>query len=262
MKSLWILLATTLTAAAAQGGAPVSDHTPKDWLAFVAHSGGFAPAVFAVVNATPQVLVYRSGKVVWCDVQRSADGSRRDPEIWREGQADPKALAGFIASVKSGPFLTAKPAPQGGGVLRPGPAISDAGMTHVGVDLGNAGRIVRITALENVGRQPDADVYTRSTAAMRDAILALRPAQSRRYDPETIRVGFYRGSGEGVPWPLKDKPALTAGQFTYYSGPDARTVIATLARNNQVRVGDSTLRADWAPALDIPTEVRAPAAKP
>lgn len=258
MKGLLFLLAFALVPAAAGPARPPADYTPKDWLAFVARVTPLAVHA-GVIERTPQVLVFRSGRVVWRTRELRRGESGRDPDIWREGQADRKALAQFVAAVRKGTFLTAQPGvPEANRARIP----NDSPTTYIGVDLGRARRIVNISGLQSQANQlNDTDAYTRDAIATHEAILAVRPANSHRYEPGTIRVAFYPSglrSGDSVTWPLEDAPTgLDIGRSRYYSGADARAVIAALARSNWVQAGEYQAWVDWAPALNIPVELPA-----
>lgn len=244
---LGLLLALAGLLAPPGGDGPASG-APKDWLAFVAESGGFAPAVFRVQQSTPSFIVFQDGRAVWRDARRSRTGTGLDPEGWREGRVDSKALAAFAASAKTSPFLTNRAAPgRGMG------GIADAMTTTVGVSAGGAARVLSIYALEIRAGQGDGDAALRSAASMKDAILALKPKESRVYEG-AIRVGLFPGGeGAAVEWPVAQKPTPGSG-FSTYSGADAKRVIAALARSALVRVNGQVYRADWAPAIDVPRD--------
>jgi hypothetical protein len=228
---------------------------PKDWLAFVDQYGGFVSQLYTESWDTPEILVFQNGRVIWRDLSRtSIAGDRCDPELWREGTVDRAALAALRATGERNRFFTVQPEPP-----RPGRGwISDLPATAVGLALGARARKVTVYALGYYSDQPSADLFTRTAAAVANAIWALKPAASHRYDPPAIRVAIISDQGQGgeaVPWPLTDHPALTEGagaRFNYYSGADARAVIAALSRNIRVRIGGKIFQAAWAPTIITP----------
>jgi hypothetical protein len=235
-------------------GAPdaAQDHTPRNWLAFIAESGGFAPAAFQVQQATPTFIVFEDGRAVWRDPARAAG---RSPEMWREGRVDPERLTAFRAGVQKSGFFTAPVVPARGGG-----GIADATSTTVGVATGGASRIVSVYALDIRAGQAAAEPALRSLVGTRDAILALKPKDSRAWQPGTIRVGVRPdvGEGEAVDWPVAAKPSVERGRFSYFSGAEAKQIIAALTRNARVRLGGQVYRADWAPGIATPQVERKP----
>jgi hypothetical protein len=250
-----VLIAIFLAAlAAATHSEGATAAAPNEWLAFVAQTGGAMPPWRRVIDLTPLLIVYGDGRAVWRDTSRPLDERVRDPEIWRTGRIAPGALKAFATAANGSPFFTARLSPPGG--LQPRPPVLDSSITHVGIRLPGMARVARVGSLGSIEKGPLAGPFVRSVAEMRDAVLALRPRESARYEPEVIRVGFYPdpGSGEEFDWPLKETPELTGGAHAVYRGERARAVIRALARGTRVRAGGRTSHADWAPAIEIPDD--------
>jgi hypothetical protein len=227
------------------------EHIPQKWLAFVAEREFLDPAL-TVIHETPDVIVFPDGRIIWRDETLRFNASN-NPELWREGQVEKEAFAAFTGAANKGPWFANPP-----DYKLAGPPGTDLPVTYIGVWLDQRRRVVRCWTPQYNASRPEANAHAKSVAAMYDAILALRPKRSRRYEPDIIRVGFYHpqfcssAAGEAAQWPIQEKSMAALDRFRYYSGGDVRRIIDVLSRSPHVKIGDETYCAWWAPAIDIP----------
>jgi len=241
-----------LLAAGAQEAVRPARYQPRDWLAFVSNHGGFVAPLAATVNATPDVIVFRDGRIVW---HEEGFGPRRlvDAETWRQGRVTQSDLTALVRLTEQNEFFTLRPEPPS--IKRQ--QISDLHVTTVGVNDEQRRRVVDAYALDFYGAMPVADALTRSTVEVANAIYRLRPKQSRVFEPKVIRLGLGGTTRtETAPdWPLGKSPDLlknTWGPFNYYAGKDARALIAAARDSGLLRLNDKVYEAAWAPAISIP----------
>ncbi len=230
------------------------DFTPKDWVAFVSVGETSLPRTLHVLETTPYFLVLRDGRVIWRDESRPLDPDKRDPEVWRVGKVDRAKLSDLGTLAAKLRFHTIQP------TLDPSkpPVIITTGATpQLGVAVSpNQARIAPLLPAAQAG-----ETYHTALRQVRDSILALKPAESTRYEPETIRVEVLAGPTGGgraaVKWPLPSAPSPLPGQYLYYSGDNAKAVVSALASGTAVRMGERVVTVQWAPAIDVPIRLSA-----
>ena len=124
-------------------------------------------------------------------------------------------------------------------------------------------RVVSEYALGAFGDEDKNNHYIQSLLRMEKLLLNLRPKESKRYEPESIRVTFMNSNSRGsapaetdviVPaWPLADLPKVDEANI--YSGADAKKLIEILSEKSVVKIGDAVYTAIWTPAIEIPQSI-------
>jgi len=137
--------------------------------------------------------------------------------------------------------------------------VTDATTTTIAVAIGGRQRILSEYAMEFAAQMGKDPVYLKAITATRDAILALKPAQSAAYQPDHIRVGVFETRGNapaGNPWPLATPLTVPQDrQWLVLSGAQTKTVMDLLAQSVYVTSGGQTYQVAWAPNIDIPARV-------
>jgi Tol biopolymer transport system component len=258
-RHFWFVGVSLLTAVAALAEEPFRPrkYQPADWVAFVSNQGAFFNPIVGVREATPDVIIYRDGRMVWRrEVRGNAFNNR---EQWREAKLPQQALDELLRLGERNRFFQLRPEPPQ--VKRQ--LISDLPVTTVGIALpGGRRRVVDAYALDFYGSMPTADALTRSTAEVANAIFRTRPTESWVHTPPVARVGFYRFQGSdqekfGKPaaWPLVRKPTLMStswGPFEFCEGNEVAMVAEALEGTMVARLDGEAYWASWAPAISIP----------
>jgi hypothetical protein len=250
----------------------------RGWLAFLAYQGGFTTPEFHALNQTPNIMLFHDGRLIFRDDNLPYNAPNRRREMWREAKISPEVLKAFIAKAKEIEFLTVqpppaeKPKPDANGMIRARPVICDAATTILGLELSDqqsekrvgkqvqTSRIVSEYALGAFADEDKDNRYVQSLLTFEKTLQNLRPKESKRYEPDAIRVSFLGANSRGVApiepgvvipaWPLVDKPNIEGANF--YSGKEAQTLIELLGKNSTVSVGGQPLTAIWTPAIGVP----------
>ena len=249
-----ILIAAASVAAAGEYPYRSPEYLPADWFAFVAGETGYTPHVANALYATPRVIIYRDGRIVWRQAERDRIGACTDPERWREARLDRRQLEELARFAREKGFLDLRPElPQ---YYRAN--LDDASRTRVGLALpGGRKRVVDVYGLESACAEPTADALTRSTAEVANAILRLRSKQSHRMVPTAIRMALcgpckVPGYGTPVRWPLVELPEKPSQCVRYYEGAEALVLTSGFVGTDLTRIGARDYFVGWAPAITIP----------
>lgn len=233
------------------------------WLAFMGYQGGFTPPQYHALNQAPYILVFSDGRIIWRDDKAKYEGKGVNPEIWREGLVKKETWKTFIEKARETNFLTVQkeppkpPVPDANGVISLRPVVSDAATTYLGLNLDGKPRVVAEYALGFLTEEDKEDKYLKSLIAFQKLVESLKPAESKRYEPEAIKVMLFQAfmvlkADEVVPvWPVQNTPR--PGPIAYqYSGEDMKKILAVLADSKRVTVDGKSYNAVWAPAFDLP----------
>jgi hypothetical protein len=237
-----------------------------DWVAIVGEWGGFKPFEWAALDPTPEVIVFRDGRIVWREERRESRVGGMPSVEWLQGRVDRRAWRRVLRVVQRTRFLTARPEKLPEGF----PETHDATTTDVGICLKRC-RMVSAYAPDLYlslwdSRNPHGREIAQGhrkpgflvrVVAVRDAIMALRPRVSSLYRPDRIRVSLVqaRSTNNDQPWPLAARPLVmhsTWGPHNYFTGADAETVRAALEKGLPLRIGDTSVVGIWTPAIDLP----------
>lgn len=247
----WLLLAliAAFPVAVADVRAQVIEREPepKNWLAFVSRTAGMARTRSWITASTPEITLYRDGRVVW--IQPRATGAG----MWRVGRLSPEKVQRLKSIVSRSSFMELPPDP----VRRERQYVSHMTDQSVGFSEGSRSRVVDVYGPEMFGALTSASVLSRTSIELAKVLRESLPREHQPYRPDHIRVGVMPAAESklAVDWPLKEPPVplnSTAGPYTYHSGAAAARIIAALEQSSLVRVGDRYFDATWAPALSTP----------
>ncbi|MFN3651251.1 MAG: hypothetical protein ACK47B_16870 [Armatimonadota bacterium] len=254
--------AMLLVAATAAAQAPAGETMPRNWFAFVARTGGPQPAGVRVHQASPEVILFKDGRIIWRTTPERRRETADQPVQWREGKVPQEAMVGFSRLFRSSPFFTTEPPALDsrlpGGRPAPGQAPRiQLPTTHFGVALADRSRVAQFPERGFVEEESPEGEYVREVRKLENALLGMRPLPGKPVEAEVIRVGFFRADADpnAPAWPLSDQPEVTQAGFTYYAGEEARKVRQTFDGKNRTRVGTVTLQVEWAPAIEVPRAV-------
>ena len=263
--------------------ATVVEKAPNNWLAFLSYQGGFTPIEYHALNQTPYIMLFQDGRLFWRDDNIKYDAPNRSREMWREAELSPAAFQDFKAKAREIEFLTIQkpeevaPNPHENGMIALRPQICDAATTVIGLQervpskTKNAiykQRMISEYALGAFSDEGKDNRYIQSLLQMQKMLQELRPKESKRYEPKSIRVTFMNSNTRGtvvvepekiVPvWPLADTPNVDDANI--YSGADEKKLVEILTENPLVKIGDAVYTAIWAPAIAVPKNLPKPVA--
>jgi len=262
---------------------------PKDWLAFLAFQGGFMVAEYSVLNQTPHIILFQDGRLVWRDDNIRYDAPNRSRDMWREAKISPEELKAFVTKADALKFFAIQPSPEVAskpdkdGLIHIRPVLCDAATTVLGFRrtikipslLGGATtyhnqRVISEYALGAFGDEDKDNPYIQSLLSMQKMLQDLRPKESKRMEPDAIRVTFFGGPARGMApieegvvipvWPFAEKPDVENANI--FSGTQAKTLIEQLAKSPHVQIGEQSYVAIWSPAIAVPQNLPEKASAP